>query len=39
LIDWTYRYHRELKKFGINDDSVETGYLQLCTAYTKKTHT
>ena len=38
LVDWTYRYSRELRKFGISDDSIENGYLQLCNAYAKKTH-
>lgn len=38
LADWTYRYSRDLRKFGISDDSLESGYLQLCTAYAKKTH-
>ncbi|CDW71658.1 ph domain containing protein [Stylonychia lemnae] len=38
LVDWTYRYNRDLKKFGVVDDAVENGYLQLCTSYAKKTH-
>ena len=37
-MDWTYRYFRELRKFGVSDDSIENGYLQLCGAYAKKTH-
>ena len=38
LIEWTHRYYRELKQFGVHDDSVESGYIQLCVAYSKKTH-
>ena len=38
LVDWSYRYFRDLRKFGVNDDSVENGYLVLCNAYAKKTH-
>ena len=39
MVDFTYTYFRNLKKFGITDDSVENGYLALCNAYAKKTHT
>ena len=38
LLEWSHRYYRELKQFGIHDDSVETGYIQLCIAYARKTH-
>jgi hypothetical protein len=27
LVDWTYRYSKDLRKFGIIDDSIDSGYL------------
>ena len=38
LVEWTHRYYRELRQFGVHDDSVELGYIQLCSTYAKKTH-
>jgi len=38
MIDWAYCYYKELKKFGIHDDAVENGYISLCNAYARKTH-
>jgi hypothetical protein len=37
-LEWTHKYYRELRQFGVHDDSVENGYIQLCHAYSKKTH-
>lgn len=38
LLEWTHRYNRDLRRFGVTDDAVELGILQLSTAYVKKTH-
>jgi hypothetical protein len=38
ILEWTHKYYRELRQFGVHDDSVENGYIQLCHSYSKKTH-
>jgi len=36
FIDWTYTYFKELKMYGIRDDSLYNGFVVLCNTYATK---
>jgi hypothetical protein len=36
LIDWTYTYSKQLKLYGVRDDSLYNGFIVLCNAYATK---
>jgi hypothetical protein len=38
LLEWLHQYLTSLKRFGINDDSLENGYHTLVNAYKRKIH-
>ena len=38
IIDWAYNYNKQLRQFGIRDDSLYNGFLTLCNTYASKIH-
>jgi hypothetical protein len=38
VVDFAYTYYNKQRKFGVREDSLYNGFIQLCNAYSRKIH-